>query len=51
MSNNKIDINDRGNAKTKVIKAQKILVVEGQDDWCFFKHFLEKKLKIEGKNG
>jgi len=47
MSNNKIDINDRKDSKTKAIKAQKILVVEGQDDWCFFKHFLEKKLKIK----
>ena len=47
MRDNNETINDRQDTKTTSIKAQKILAVEGQDEWYFFKYFLEKKLNIK----
>ncbi len=42
----KITLNDIKEKDTTKIKSVKLLAVEGQDEWYFFKRFLEKHLKI-----
>jgi hypothetical protein len=42
----KITLNDPKDKDNVSIKCEKLLAVEGQDEWWFFKRFLEKHLKI-----